>query len=590
MSSTTPATPSFVLGYWRPWAESANALGSYLDYTKDVSLTKYGADTVGKYVAQASKEHVQAIDQVARDIGQGFDVLAGRLSAIDESLGFLNRNMDMLIEQQQLSNLLLQNIAELLRVPDSEKERQRCIEQGVRFFVNAKQDPDLYVDALEMLGKAESLMKQDYFVLHRIGYIYLYAEKLVDPEKALAYFLRAAKYASIESDPSAIRLANALAVSFDVANSGIHESTQAVGLLAADSYAKAAFSAYVLGDFAQAVDLQAKAVGLSQTAQNRFFLSKYQARLGDVEQAKKNLDKAIDDFPLLVAAVFRELDLIGEPAILRLVEGKREAIEVCVLVDKRSQILGRLISRSISALERLKRTSGALLPRHSRAAGVSQITIDHNDRRLITSLVQELQEAAAQPVDARARESLGILERANLKYGRVEALLEDSLNKIRDYEKYVGVARRGGGLKASERNPIQWAISWREEEALAQLCVDALVIVAAVDGRVSSAEVKSISNCVGKLWGQPGVRERGLSGFEFGSEDLAEGVKRAVNSIRDIGATSFANSVRERLLPHRGTGFLKFVLRSQEQVVQADGLAHGKESQIIEWFRLQLGH
>ena len=58
MSSITPATPSFVLGYWRPWHEDSNLFDSYLDYAKDVSLTKYGADTIGKYIGLASKEHI----------------------------------------------------------------------------------------------------------------------------------------------------------------------------------------------------------------------------------------------------------------------------------------------------------------------------------------------------------------------------------------------------------------------------------------------------------------------------------------------------------------------------------------------------
>ena len=48
MSNITPTKPSFVFGYWRPWKENSNLFDSYLDYTKDVSLVKYGADTVGK--------------------------------------------------------------------------------------------------------------------------------------------------------------------------------------------------------------------------------------------------------------------------------------------------------------------------------------------------------------------------------------------------------------------------------------------------------------------------------------------------------------------------------------------------------------
>jgi hypothetical protein len=210
MNDLTPTTPSFAYGYWRPWKENSNLFDSYLDYTKDKSLVKYGADTVGEYINQASKEHVQAINQLGQVIGRGMYVLSSQMDDINSSLGFLNRNLDIQIEQQKLTNLLLQNIAVLLRVPNSEKERQHSIELGIKFFVNAKKDSDLYTDALEELLKAEALMKQDYFVLHRIGCIYLYVEKHINPEKALDYFIKAAKYASAESDSSTLKLINVL--------------------------------------------------------------------------------------------------------------------------------------------------------------------------------------------------------------------------------------------------------------------------------------------------------------------------------------------------------------------------------------------
>ena len=171
LSNINPTKPSFTFGYWRPWKDNSNMIDSYLDYTKDVSLVKYGADTVGNYINQASKEQVQAINQLGQAVGRGMNILSNQMSDVNDSLNFLNRNMDIQIEQQKLSNLLLQNIAELLRVPDSEKERQRSIELGYQYFVNAKKNSDLFANALDYLLKAESLMKEDYFVLHKIGCI-----------------------------------------------------------------------------------------------------------------------------------------------------------------------------------------------------------------------------------------------------------------------------------------------------------------------------------------------------------------------------------------------------------------------------------
>ena len=439
MSNITPKTPSFLFGYWRPWKDNSNMFDSYLDYSKDVSLTKYGADTVGKYINQASKQQVHAINKLGQAVGRGMNVLSNQMTDVNDTLSFLNRNMDIQVEQQKLSNLLLQKIAELLRVPDSEKERQHSIELGVKFFVNANKDPDLYADALEELLKAESLMKQDYFVLHRIGCIYLHVNKYINPEKALDYFLRAAKYASVESDPEAMRLVNALtgkltlykligyendlnnhiqlteetlsnALKLKASNPEAHRKTliqqnktkewfdeinkdletgieslkkwrinllnlnkngmsekeakdnslillaslnikseiipfieqsdeidiSEIQFLAAGSYEKAAFAAYVLGRFEDAVNYQAKALKFDTDPQNRFLLSKYQVRNSNIQDAIVNLSECIDQLPTLAIAAFKEIDLINEPEVIKLITEKNDAID-----NKIKQLAGK---------------------------------------------------------------------------------------------------------------------------------------------------------------------------------------------------------------------------------------------------------
>jgi hypothetical protein len=208
MSNIKATKPSYVFGYWRPWKSDSNLIDSYLDYTRDTSLVKYGADSIGKFIQTASKDQIAAIKNLEANV-------LGGLNVVNNSLHFINRNLDIQIEQQKLSNLLLQNIVELLKVPDSEKERQHCIELGIKFFVSAKKDSDLYADALEELLKAESLMKQDYFVLHRIGCIYLYAQDYINPEKALDYFIRAAKYSSVDSEHNLEHIASLLSNDFN---------------------------------------------------------------------------------------------------------------------------------------------------------------------------------------------------------------------------------------------------------------------------------------------------------------------------------------------------------------------------------------
>jgi tetratricopeptide (TPR) repeat protein len=339
------------MGYWKPWKENSNQWESWNDYKKETSLVKYGADTVGKYIQTASNEQVNAINKVGNQIGKGLNILSlltinntiQTVNAIDkledkleevfsktnESLSFINRKLDIQIEQQKISNLLLHNISELLRVPDSEKERQHCIELGLKFFLNAKKDSDLFADALEELLKAESLMKQDYFVLHRIGCIYLYADNFINIEKAIEYFKRAAKYSSVESDPKAVRLASVLTSNFNSPNTDVNNSIDKIQSLTADSYEKAAFASYVLGDFNEAVLNQNKAFKYNPVPQNQFLLAKYQIRNGNIGEAIENLNQAIDINPNLLDAIIqlRDLDIAGEPEVTKLIENKVNKID-----------------------------------------------------------------------------------------------------------------------------------------------------------------------------------------------------------------------------------------------------------------------
>ena len=569
MSNITPTTPSFAFGYWRPWKEGSSVIDSYLDYSKDVSLAKYGADTVGKYINQASREQVQAINHLGQAVGRGMNVLSNQMTDINQTLGFLNRNMDIQIEQQKLSNLLLQNIVELLRVPDSEKERQHSIELGIKFFVNAKKNSDLYADSLEELLKAESLMKQDYFVLHRIGCIYLYVEKFINPEKAFEYFVRAAKYASVESDPKAMRLVNALRGNLtllfkvipidnnlndeiklcdetiskvkdmfdkkyqedvsaasepripgryhrsrpsrypttnelnkmmDLAitskeetkiiqahlenlnkNGTTEKEAQSISLLlkekrgveseiisfvkqsdeidiseiqylAADSYGKAAFAAYVLGRFEDAVNYQSKALKFNSTSENRFILSKYQVRNNNIKEAIDNLDKSINDAPIYAIAVFKELDLINEPEVIRLITKKNDAIDnkIKQLAEKWKTVKSTKASAVINELTELSQKSYEIKIADFNKYEKEENTINTGITKLeanIDAYINEIKKTTYCTFDADKIQTI-IKELVLVKDLPLEKMKEvfDKLKKETDADKLIIGSHYSGGI------------------------------------------------------------------------------------------------------------------------------------------------
>ncbi len=242
--------------------------------------------------------------------------------------------------------MLLQNIVELLKIPNSEKERQQAITNGIRFLANASINPELFNDALEEFLKAESFQKQDYFVLHRIGCIYLYSEDNLAPDKAMEYFARSAKYAKVESDPNAVRMANLLTNNVNTAYSQTVGNQNSILRLAADSFEKAAFAAYVANDISKAIEYQESANALQETPQGVFLLSKYQAHENNMEVSLPLLAKAVESEPKLASGIFQEVDMMVQPDIVNYIDQKDKEINAG-LEDIMHYLEGKMNTREL---------------------------------------------------------------------------------------------------------------------------------------------------------------------------------------------------------------------------------------------------
>ena len=320
----------------------------WANYVNDATIAKYQVDAVGSFVKQASREQIQAIDtassRISGNLAVGFAAVTGGLAAVadeiqvlgreqattnrllqvtntqlteaNESLHRIDQRLSLLVEEQRIGNVLQENIAQLLRIPDSQKQRQHHVEMGLKFFKNARKDSDLYQDALKELLSAEALLPGDYFVLHRVGMLYLYAPPVLDLTKAAEYLAKAGKYAAVESDPEAIRLGNVLQKSIGTPFAAQAEpSTGDISLVAADSYHQAAAARYALGNFPEAAKLIQKAVTLEPEADtHRLFKAKYLAAAGQPAQALEAL-KTLPTTTALVNAAMSDLDLLKGPAL-----------------------------------------------------------------------------------------------------------------------------------------------------------------------------------------------------------------------------------------------------------------------------------
>ena len=141
-------------------------------------------------------------------------------------------------------------------------------------------------DALSNLRKAEERELSDYVVLHRIGMIYLYSPDHIDAHAAEEYFLRAARYAAVEAEPAAARVAFVLSGNSDDDPRGHTTDLVRVKRLAADASLQAGFACYLQRRFPDAIRHSRRAIELyPEYDLAQFNCAKFLAAAGQVDQA-----------------------------------------------------------------------------------------------------------------------------------------------------------------------------------------------------------------------------------------------------------------------------------------------------------------
>ena len=342
--------------------------------TRDFSvIVSRQTKEINDTIQSASREQVAAIQQstnaVCGTLDAGFDLLSNDLQDISYSIGairselnamasMLDWRLSLLIEQQRITNLLLGNIAILLRIPDIQKERQYHIEQGLKFLKNAIFDSDFYEDSLSNLIKAEQIEPTDFFALHRIGLIYMYSPKHLGLIKAEEYFKKAAKYAIAESNAGAIVTNNFLA---DDVNRDFLEQTptsDAIKLQAAESYLFAGRSCYIQGKLIEAADLASKGFNLvPQLVEAGFMQAKALSANNNETEAAIVLEKVINTDRFYSLKTLSDLDLCPKPSIQTLLKKlQKEATEEAtkILMDCRHHMIsGSNATDYIEKIERL---------------------------------------------------------------------------------------------------------------------------------------------------------------------------------------------------------------------------------------------
>lgn len=308
-----------------------NQIDKAIRETGEMNATIIGIQTreVQNAIHVSSERQVEAISEASEAIcatlEYGFSGLNYRLEDINDGISGLSNlvghGFSLVAEGQKITNKYLGQIQNLLRIPDSQKQRVYHIEEGMKYLQNAfKKYPnsEFYTDALEEFKKSEAIEKKDFFSLFHIGFILLKSDKHFDPETSETYFRNSARY----------YLAEALISGTNVSNNLI-QSYREFLLEAAEAYLFAAEACYLQKKFHEAVELAAEAwQTFPQLTKAGFLQAKYLAANKQVNEAAKILEQVISIDRFFSMEVLPDLDLISKPEIVNLIEKLRvEAVQ-----------------------------------------------------------------------------------------------------------------------------------------------------------------------------------------------------------------------------------------------------------------------
>jgi len=322
-------------------------------------------------IASASTEQVSAIQEstsaVCGTLENGFSLIDSQLKYIDFNLNeikselsniasILDWNFSMLIAEQKISNLLMGNVAELLRIPDIQKERQYFVEQGLKFLKNSAFDEDFFEDSLLNLKKAEHIEPTDYFILHHIGLIYLNSPKHIDLPLAEVYFKKSAKYSVAET-------LNGSSITRDIIKLNPSRffdkqiSVDSIKLQAAESYLYAGRCCYIQGKMTEATELAKKALELvPELLEAAYLQAKSLSSQGDIEHALKIMDSVIDKNRFYAVKMLSDLDFSTKNETAILLRHKRD--EAIIKANNELSEIEKIIMKHSNAhnlLVRVKR-------------------------------------------------------------------------------------------------------------------------------------------------------------------------------------------------------------------------------------------
>lgn len=327
--------------YWNsinPKGDPRKAYEKYLQntaYVKDINdCIAYNSNGIKAQLQEnnATTRNIErGISNICGSLDSGFEFVGNQLKGINSGIqdlcseisslsSLLDWRLSALIEGQRITNNLLGNISDLLKIPDVQKERVYYIEEGLKYLKNGlaeEWDSDFFDESYVAFNEALIREPKDYISLSRIGFIHLYSKQHLDFEQAEKYLRKAIRYANAEIVAGGTNFSNTLnPLNNDFSIMGNIHLVSSV-----ESMLYCARACALQNKFSEAIQLATNAYSIIPTFLTAAYESaKYNCLANEVETALPIILEIIEKDRLQTIKIIGDPDLMCKNDVVLLLE------------------------------------------------------------------------------------------------------------------------------------------------------------------------------------------------------------------------------------------------------------------------------
>lgn len=200
-----------------------NDIGSFIkrqQYNNELALQRLSQDQreaieeATRFVSGTNAAGFKYIGDQLQGLETGLDVMSRQLISLDQELRqttsavidlgvLLDLKTDILISEHVRTNKLLEEIKTLLKIPETQKQKNYHITRALTFYQKAYNDgfqSPYYRHAFNELIKAQEFEENDCHINYQYGLIHMNSKEFLNIEEAIEFFLLALEYAEIFKD------------------------------------------------------------------------------------------------------------------------------------------------------------------------------------------------------------------------------------------------------------------------------------------------------------------------------------------------------------------------------------------------------